>query len=86
MGHLEAPHGRPALFGIVRGGGTNSRSGALNGLAARNAFCLLVGCMLTVLDEAPSDGERCACWSAAWCQFRTLVISIHSPLPFLFML
>jgi hypothetical protein len=22
MGDLEAPHGRPALFGIVRGGGT----------------------------------------------------------------
>jgi hypothetical protein len=31
---------------------------ALNGLTARDALCLLVGCMLTVLDEAPSDGER----------------------------
>ena len=30
----------------------------LNGLAARDALCLLVGCMLTVLDEAPSDEER----------------------------
>jgi hypothetical protein len=30
----------------------------LNGLAARYALCLLVGCMLTVLDEAPSDDER----------------------------
>ena len=27
----------------------------LNGLTA---LCLLVGCMLTVLDEAPSDEER----------------------------
>jgi hypothetical protein len=30
----------------------------LNGLAARDALCLLVGCILTVLDEAPSDEER----------------------------
>jgi hypothetical protein len=30
----------------------------LNGLAARDALCLLVGCMLTVLDEAPSNDER----------------------------
>jgi hypothetical protein len=30
----------------------------LNGLTARDALCLLVGCMLTVLDEAPSDKER----------------------------
>jgi hypothetical protein len=30
----------------------------LNGLTARDALCLLVGCMLTVLDEAPSDRER----------------------------
>jgi hypothetical protein len=30
----------------------------LNGLTARDALCLLVGCMLTVLDEAPSDEER----------------------------
>ena len=30
----------------------------LNGLTARDAICLLVGCMLTVLDEAPSDEER----------------------------
>jgi len=30
----------------------------LNGLSARDALCLLVGCMLTVLDEAPSDEER----------------------------
>jgi hypothetical protein len=29
----------------------------LNGLTARDALCLLVGCMLTVLDEAPSDKE-----------------------------
>jgi hypothetical protein len=29
----------------------------LNGLTARDALCLLVGCMLTVLDEAPSDEE-----------------------------
>jgi len=31
---------------------------ALNGLTARDVLCLLVGCMLTVLDEAPSDEER----------------------------
>ena len=30
----------------------------LNGLTARDALCLLVGCMLTVLDEAPSEEER----------------------------
>ena len=30
----------------------------LNGLTARDALCLLVGCMLTALDEAPSDEER----------------------------
>jgi len=30
----------------------------LNGLTARDALCLLVGCMLTVLDEAPIDEER----------------------------
>jgi hypothetical protein len=30
----------------------------LNGLSARDALCLLVGCMPTVLDEAPSDAER----------------------------
>ena len=30
----------------------------LNGLSAHDALCLLVGCMLTVLDEAPSDEER----------------------------
>jgi hypothetical protein len=30
----------------------------LNGLTARDALCLLVGCMLTVLDEAPSYEER----------------------------
>ena len=30
----------------------------LKGLTARDALCLLVGCMLTVLDEAPSDEER----------------------------
>jgi hypothetical protein len=30
----------------------------LNGLTARDALCLLVSCMLTVLDEAPSDEER----------------------------
>jgi hypothetical protein len=30
----------------------------LNGLTARDALCLLVGCMLTVLDETPSDEER----------------------------
>jgi hypothetical protein len=30
----------------------------LNGLTTRDALCLLVGCMLTVLDEAPSDEER----------------------------
>jgi hypothetical protein len=30
----------------------------LNGLTARDALCLLAGCMLTVLDEAPSDEER----------------------------
>ena len=30
----------------------------LNELTARDALCLLVGCMLTVLDEAPSDEER----------------------------
>jgi hypothetical protein len=30
----------------------------LNGLTARDALCILVGCMLAVLDEAPSDEER----------------------------
>ena len=30
----------------------------LNGLTARDAPCLLVGAMLTVLGEAPSDSER----------------------------
>ena len=30
----------------------------LNGLAARDAVCLLVGCIRTVSDEAPSDEER----------------------------
>ena len=30
----------------------------LNGLTARDALCLLVGCMLAVLDDAPSDEER----------------------------
>jgi hypothetical protein len=30
----------------------------VNGLTARDALCLLVGCMLIVLDEAPSDEER----------------------------
>jgi hypothetical protein len=30
----------------------------LNGLTARDALCLLVGCILTVLDEAPSEEER----------------------------
>jgi hypothetical protein len=35
----------------------NSRA-VLNGLTARDALCMLVGCMLAVLDEAPSDVER----------------------------
>jgi hypothetical protein len=30
----------------------------LNGLTARDAVCMLVGCMLAVLDGAPSDDER----------------------------
>ena len=30
----------------------------LNGLTARDALRLLVGCILTVLDEAPNDEER----------------------------
>jgi hypothetical protein len=30
----------------------------LNGFTARDALCLLVGRILTVLDEAPSDEER----------------------------
>jgi hypothetical protein len=30
----------------------------LNGLTARDALCLLVGCMQAVLDEAPTDEER----------------------------
>jgi hypothetical protein len=30
----------------------------LNGLTARDALCRLVGRMLTVLDEAPSDEDR----------------------------
>ena len=30
----------------------------LNGLTAHDALCLLVGCVLSVLDEAPSDEER----------------------------
>jgi hypothetical protein len=29
----------------------------ISGLTARDALCLLVGCMLTVLDEAPTDEE-----------------------------
>jgi hypothetical protein len=47
----------------LRGGGAQGSPQAtqmvemLNGLAARDALCLLVGCMLTVLDEAPSDEE-----------------------------
>jgi hypothetical protein len=33
--------------------------GVLNGLTARrDALCLLIGCILTVLDEAPSGEER----------------------------
>jgi hypothetical protein len=31
---------------------------ALIGLTAGDALCLPVGCILTVLDEAPSDEER----------------------------
>jgi hypothetical protein len=31
---------------------------ALNRLTARDAFCLLVDCRVTVLDKAPSDEER----------------------------
>ena len=30
----------------------------LNGLTARDALCMPVGCMLSVLDEAPSDEDR----------------------------
>jgi hypothetical protein len=30
----------------------------LSGFTARDALCMLVGCMLAVLDEAPSDEER----------------------------
>jgi hypothetical protein len=30
----------------------------LNGLTARDALCLLVGCNHTVLDQAPGDEER----------------------------
>jgi hypothetical protein len=30
----------------------------LNGLTGRDALCLLVGFMLTALDEAPNDEER----------------------------
>ena len=30
----------------------------LNRLTARDALCMLVGCTLAVLDEAPSDEER----------------------------
>ena len=30
----------------------------LNGLTARNALCLLVGCIHTVLDQAPGDEQR----------------------------
>ena len=30
----------------------------LNGLTARAGLGLLVGCMLTILDEVPSDKER----------------------------
>ena len=30
----------------------------LNGLSARDALCLLVGCLLTVLDEAPREEGR----------------------------
>jgi hypothetical protein len=30
----------------------------LNGLTARDALCLLVGCIHTVLDQAPSNEER----------------------------
>ena len=30
----------------------------LNGLTVRDALCILVGCMLAVVDEAPSGEER----------------------------
>ena len=30
----------------------------LNGLIARDALSLLVSCILTILDEAPSDWKR----------------------------
>jgi hypothetical protein len=30
----------------------------LNGLTARDALCLLAGCILTVVGEAPSDEDR----------------------------
>ena len=30
----------------------------LNGLTARDALCLLVGCIHTVLDQAPGDEQR----------------------------
>jgi hypothetical protein len=30
----------------------------LNGLTARDALCLLVGCMWTVLDEAPNNEKH----------------------------
>jgi hypothetical protein len=42
----------------------------LNGLTACDALCLLVGCMLTVLDEAPSDED--SLWTAALSCFDAL--------------
>jgi hypothetical protein len=40
------------------GSGVAQMVEVLNGLTARDGLCLLVGCILTVLDEAPSDVER----------------------------
>jgi hypothetical protein len=37
----------------------------LNGLTSRDALCLLVGCLLTVLDEAQAMRNASSRWTAA---------------------
>jgi hypothetical protein len=43
----------------------------LNGLTARDALCLLVGCTLTVLDEATPGGKD------LWCESNRLTESLR---------
>jgi hypothetical protein len=39
----------------------------LNGLTTHDGLCLLIGCILTVSDEAPSDVERNPSITASIC-------------------